>query len=330
MRISDPIYGEFVVDGLLEELVLSQPVQRLKGVYQGGASYLVNDKWDVTRYEHSVGVMLLIRQLGGSLEEQIAGLLHDVSHTAFSHVVDYALDNREENYHENIYEQFIEESEIPQLLKKYGYTYRNLLLEDAKWTLLEQPAPALCADRVDYTMRDQFHDGKITTEEIVFFLENLTAADGKMVLTRIESAEWFVKTYYREVIDFFMHPLNAYSCHFLAEVLKTALAKKVITLSSLLLTDQEVLSLIHATDEPDIQRLLKHLHRNVQVKEDVNDYDLHRTNKIRLIDPDVMRGNKLWKASELSENVQKWGEEARRKSERGIYVKIVSAEMPSR
>jgi len=49
-----------------------------------------------TRFDHSVGVMLLIRKLGAGsspasalLKEQVAALLHDVSHTAFSHVIDY-------------------------------------------------------------------------------------------------------------------------------------------------------------------------------------------------------------------------------------------------
>lgn len=51
----------------------------------------MNKEWNVTRFDHSVGVMLLVKKLGGSVEEQIAGLLHDVSHTAFSHVVDYVL-----------------------------------------------------------------------------------------------------------------------------------------------------------------------------------------------------------------------------------------------
>lgn len=94
------IYGVYKIEQVLEDLINSKPVQRLRGGHQGGASYLVNPKWNVTRYEHSVGVMLLIRKLGGSLEEQIAGLLHDVSHTAFSHVVDFALDQKAENYHE--------------------------------------------------------------------------------------------------------------------------------------------------------------------------------------------------------------------------------------
>lgn len=91
MIISDVLYGEFEVDQVVEELILSKSVQRLKGIHQTGASYLVNKEWNVTRFDHSVGVMLLVKKLGGSVEEQIAGLLHDVSHTAFSHVVDYVL-----------------------------------------------------------------------------------------------------------------------------------------------------------------------------------------------------------------------------------------------
>lgn len=65
MNIKDSIYGEMQVEPILEQLIKTQAVQRLKGVHQGGASYLVNPKWNVTRYEHSVGVMMLIRLMGG-------------------------------------------------------------------------------------------------------------------------------------------------------------------------------------------------------------------------------------------------------------------------
>jgi len=169
MIISDNIYGEFEIDDVLAELISSKPVQRLKGIHQGGASYLVNSQWNVTRYEHSVGVMLLIKQLGGSLEEQIAGLLHDVSHTAFSHVVDFVLENKAEDYHEDIFLDVIRTSEIPNILNKYNYDYEYLLFNIAKWNLLEQPAPELCADRVDYTLRDMYVYGQASLEEIKNF-----------------------------------------------------------------------------------------------------------------------------------------------------------------
>ncbi|SIQ09126.1 HD domain-containing protein [Peribacillus simplex] len=128
----DSVYGNNIVEGVLEELIVSKPVPRMKGIHQGGASYLVNEKWDVTRFDHSLGVILLIKELGGSLEEQIAGLLHDLSHTAFSHVIDFVLDCKDEDYHEKIYDHVIMESEIPFILKKYGYDCESSLSEKVK------------------------------------------------------------------------------------------------------------------------------------------------------------------------------------------------------
>lgn len=47
MLISDPVYGEFEIDGLLEELIVSKPVQRLKEIHQAGAGFLVNSRWTI-------------------------------------------------------------------------------------------------------------------------------------------------------------------------------------------------------------------------------------------------------------------------------------------
>lgn len=63
MKITDSIYGDDEIDGILEELIFSHPVHRLKGVYQGGASYFVNQKWNDTSCEHSIGVMILKKNL---------------------------------------------------------------------------------------------------------------------------------------------------------------------------------------------------------------------------------------------------------------------------
>ncbi|MBT2648371.1 HD domain-containing protein [Bacillus sp. ISL-34] len=322
MIVLDSIYGKHIVEGILSELIVSKPVQRLKGIHQGGASYLVNEKWNVTRFDHSIGVMLLIKALGGSLEEQIAGLLHDVSHTAFSHVIDFVLDCKDEDYHEKIYDQVIMESEIPLILKEYGYDL-NVIFQ-SKWELLEQPAPELCADRVDYTLRDMYQYGHITIESINEFLDHVIIINGRMYLDNIESAEWFVKTYYSEVIDFFMNPLNIYGYDILAKTLKLALAKKLISLDDLLGTDEEVMSLLSFTEDHEVQNLLKRIHGNVKVKEDQVDNDIHRKNKMRLIDPSVIQGTQLVRASSLSEKVKKMGSEAFKKASKGMYLKVIS------
>ncbi|KOS64443.1 HD domain-containing protein [Lysinibacillus agricola] len=323
MIISDYLYGEFEIDDVLEELILSKPVQRLKGIHQGGASYLVNSQWNVTRYEHSVGVMLLIKQLGGSLEEQIAGLLHDVSHTAFSHVIDFVLENKAEDYHEEIFVNVIMNSEISLILKKYNLDYEHLLFNTATWKLLEQPAPDLCADRVDYTLRDMYTYGQASLEEIHKFLNDIIVHQGKMCLQSIERAEWFVKTYYQEVLDFFLDPLNIYAYHKLSQTLKLALDNKIITLADFLKEDHELIELMKSSNDRQVQSLLKQLHPYVKVRVNQSEFDIHQKNKTRLIDPLLYFENQLIRASELSEDVREMNVAAKEKFQKGVFVKIL-------
>ncbi|KIV67357.1 MULTISPECIES: HD domain-containing protein [Bacillus] len=324
MIILDVIYGEFKVDKVLEELILSKHVQRLKGVHQAGASYLMNEKWNVTRFDHSVGAMLLIKKLGGSVEEQIAGLLHDVSHTAFSHVIDYVFDNKNESYHEEIFSSVVKNSEIPAILSKHGYNYEDILLDDSKWTLLEKSAPELCADRVDYTLRDMYTYGYISLEEAQDFLNDLIEVNGKMVLQNIEIAEWFTKTYYKEVIDFFMKPMNIYGNDMLAKTLKLALHKKVIHVDDFLLEDDKLIEKLQLCKDTEVRALLSKVHPNVKVEEDRNDYDLYQKNKVRLIDPPLLHEGEVVQSSIVSENIRQMSDIAYEKAVRGMYVKVIS------
>ncbi|MGG0358283.1 HD domain-containing protein [Bacillus tropicus] len=324
MIISDVLYGEFEVDPVVEELIVSKSVQRLKGIHQNGASYLINENWNVTRFDHSVGVMLLIKKLGGSVEEQIAGLLHDVSHTAFSHVIDYVFDNSNESYHEEIFSSVVKNSEIPAILAKYGYNYEDILLDDSKWTLLERSAPELCADRVDYTLRDMYTYGYISLEEVHSFLEDVIAVEGKMVLQSIEMADWFTETYYKEVIDFFMKPMNIYGNDMLAKTLKLAIHKKIIQADDFLLEDDELILKLKQCSDPEVHALVSKVHPNVKVKEDRNDFDLQQKNKVRLIDPPLLHDGKVIHSSVVSENIRKMSEVAYEKAVRGMYVKVIS------
>jgi len=324
MIIYDKLYGEFVVDKVLEELIFSEPVQRLKGIHQGGASYLVNQKWNETRFDHSIGVMLLIRKLGGSLEEQIAGLLHDISHTAFSHVVDFVFENKEEDYHEKIFNSVVKNSEIPVILSKYDYNYEEILFDDSKWTLLEQPAPELCADRVDYSLRDMYVYGNISLEQVNRFLHDLIVFEGKMYLQNIEVAEWFVKIYYKEVIDFFLDPLNIYGYDMLAKTLKLSLEKNILNLNDFLGKDDDLLNKIKLSEDQELLGLLRKLNPNVQVKEDRENYDIYRKNKLRMIDPSIFKGGELIPASQLSERIRIMNTKAFEKATRGMYVRILS------
>ncbi|MFJ7666457.1 HD domain-containing protein [Lysinibacillus sp. NPDC097195] len=322
MIITDKIYGQFEVESVLAELISSKPIQRLKGIHQGGASYLVNNDWDVTRFDHSLGVMLLIRKLGGSIEEQIAGLLHDVSHTAFSHVVDAVLNYQNEDYHETLFQDVIINSEIPSILRKHHYDVQ-ILFDISRWTLLEQDAPALCADRVDYTLRDMFTYGFITMEEIESFLQQLKVYQGKMYVESITSAEWFVETYYQEVIGFFMDPLNIYAYDVLTRILKISLEHQILSQHDFMKTDNELIVILKSSNNQEVLELLNHLHPNINIKVDANDFDIFRRNKVRLIDPFLYMDGELVKASHVSDRVRKIGDKAFDYSTTGMYIKVL-------
>nr|WP_315398881.1 HD domain-containing protein [uncultured Sphingobacterium sp.] len=242
MMVSDIFYGNFELEDILCELISSESIQRLKNVHQGGAIFLVSPHVDHSRYEHSIGVMLLVRKLEGSLEEQIAALLHDVSHTAFSHVIDYVLQHKGEDYHEQIFETVIGKSMIPNILAKYGFS--TSLLDDPKHTLLEMPLPALCADRIDYTIRDLYHFGLIDIVEAHDFISELGVQDGKIGVQSEEVASWISSKYLQLNHAYFRKPEHIFANTKLAELIALGLEKGILVLSDLWLDDPAVLSII--------------------------------------------------------------------------------------
>lgn len=323
MKIFDPIYGEYELEPVLAELINAKPVQRLKKIHQAGGCYLINSKWDVTRYDHSVGVMLLIRYLNGSILEQIAGLLHDISHTAFSHVVDYVLDNDEEDYHEKIVDKIVFSSEIPSILKKYDIDI-NLILDHSCWGILEQDLPLPCADRIDYTLRDMYYYQGENLENIQHFLNNLHVINNKIVIKNIEWAEWFTNLYYKEVIDFFLHPLNVFSNRHLTKILTLALEKEIIHLDDFLTDDFTVMAKLTSSRDKQIINLISKFDLNHNhIVESREDYEYSSKIKMREIDPLVNNQKKIEYASSISPQIKQFTIEAHHKCEKGTYVKAV-------
>lgn len=322
-NIVDYIYGEFELEDVLIELINCDAVQRLKYIHQVGATYLIKEELNVNRLEHSIGVMLLIRMLGGSLKEQIAGLLHDISHTAFSHVIDFVFDNSDEDYHELIFDEVVINSKIPYILNKYGYDFKEILENEEKWTILEKKAPKLCADRVDYTLRDMYKYGFTNKNEINEFLKNIQVVNGEIVTNDIESARWFLELYYTEVIDFFMNPINGYSYDKLSKAIKIAIDENELNLKDILKTDNEVIDILNRSENNKIKSLMKSLNKNVKLRINEDKYDIFIKGKTRLIDPGVGIRGKVYSLSELDNCVELINTKAKAKMEKGVYIEIL-------
>lgn len=324
MIVSDSLYGEYEIDGVLVELINSEEVQRLKDIHMVGPSYLLNPLWNETRYEHSVGVMLLIRKLGGSLEEQIAGLLHDVSHTIFSHVIDMVMDRSHEDYHEEIKAAYIQTTSIPSILDKYGFDDQQLLLNDAQWKLLEQEAPLLCADRIDYTLREAYRYFDTDLDDIHQFLDSLHVVNDQIVLNQVSAGEWFIEQYYQVVLDLIYDPVNIYGYEWMSKILSVALNKGFLSQAYLMKTENEVLKILTGSKDAELDSLFHEFYKDVSFREvdDTQDFDIHQRKKLRLIDPLVMVDNQICPTSACSTIAKKMTAEAKERSERGIYLRV--------
>jgi HD superfamily phosphohydrolase len=325
VRLEDPIYGDVEIEPEWGKLLQTVPVRRLSEIHQAGAAVMVRPEWNVTRLEHSLGVMLLIRRLGGCLREQAAGLLHDVSHTAFSHLVDRVLDHEEEDVHDRGFDKVVRDPAIQEAIACFGWELDELLPLQ-RWSILEQPAPDLCADRVDYALRDLYRYEGLPLTEIHGFLNALTLVDGRMAVTSLRWAEWFVDTYYREVVDFFLHPDNVYANDRLAAVLQDAMREGAVTETDWMKTDRDLIRTVRMRGSEALLRSLSDIQSRVRVEECLpdEDWDIHLTQKVRWIDPLVLEGEgPAVRASRRSAHVRKRTREAVERMKAGVYVRIL-------
>ncbi|GMK54280.1 hypothetical protein CspeluHIS016_0108660 [Cutaneotrichosporon spelunceum] len=180
--VTDAMYGVHeITEAPLLALLASVPVRRLGRVHQHGMSGLLGLTPPVTRLEHSVGAMLLVRQVGGSVEEQAAALLHDISHTALSHVADDAFPTGG-SYHEIHKARYVATTCLPSLLPEVGLPHE--VLDEELFGLVEQNAPHLCADRLDYGLRDTVAFDQLPLETAQAVFSNLTAFPSPTAPTR--------------------------------------------------------------------------------------------------------------------------------------------------
>lgn len=247
IQLDDFLYGKMEFPAVFAALLETDALKRLGGIHQSGAIFLVNPDICHSRLEHAIGVAMLIKKLGGSVLEQIAGLLHDVSHTAFSHVGDYVFDYVEEDYHEKVFAEVIYSSQIPDVLLKYGFNVSEII--HGTFSILEQPMPLLCADRLDYTLRDGIHGGIISRQRAKQFLNSVVLSNGKIAVNQDLEATWINEAFEKLITEVFKRPVHLYANGKMAELIKRLLSKGLLIESDMFKTDTLLLNKIRTTSE---------------------------------------------------------------------------------
>ena len=242
MQWNDRVYGEVAIDDpKLIELIESPTFQRLKGIKQAGPSAFAFPFKNVTRFEHSLGVHLLLGKLGADLKEQVAGLLHDLSHTAFSHAVDFVITTDQQDHHESLKPIFLAKPDIIAGIRALGFEPGDFL-DDARYPLLERPLPALCADRIDYFLRDGIACGVLTPADASRFLGDLGVDDGRIVFKHRAIADEAIAKFAEMNRDWWASDTESYIYNTFADALREGFRIGCLTRTDLFEDDQYVLN----------------------------------------------------------------------------------------
>ncbi|KAI6661570.1 Deoxynucleoside triphosphate triphosphohydrolase SAMHD1-like [Oopsacas minuta] len=138
--VIDPIHGHIELHPVLVAIMDTPQFQRLRYIRQLGTTYFVFPGGIHTRFEHSIGVSHLTRQLLMNISQkqpclgiteldilccEIAGLCHDLGHGFFSHLYEHFLsftDQRgwkHENMSTEMLDYLIRENNLMEIFNKY-------------------------------------------------------------------------------------------------------------------------------------------------------------------------------------------------------------------
>jgi len=303
MKYTDRVYGNFEIEEqVILELINSPVIQRLKYIDQAGYFEPHFPGTALSRFEHSIGVYLLLKMYNTPIEEQIAGLIHDVSHSAFSHCIDYVLDTgseKEHNHQDNVFDEFVRKSEIPKILKRYNLDL-EYILNDQNFPLKEKDLPDLCADRIDYSLRTanvfkEIKNGK-------YFIDNLLAENGQWVFRDFESAEKYAKLFLKLNTDYYAGLPSAVMHRTVGDCLHYALSKSYISETDLYTTDKIVLKKIkpHIETDSKLSLLFNRMNNKIGFRNNPDDYTSKVFCKSRVVNPLCRHDGKIMRVSEAN------------------------------
>lgn len=233
----------------LRSLVQTPPMQRLREVGMNcGCEYTSFPRFQnlqpYSRFDHSLGVGLIVWHFTGSEAQAAAGLLHDVATPVFAHVVDFLHGDhlRQESTEVRTAELIASSAELQAILADL-----HLCTEDVAdhhlYPIADNDTPRLSADRLEYTLGNLLNYGLCSAEQLRSFYEDLIVdvnEDGLPELTfrTPETASAFTRAAL-QTARIYIADEDRFAMEMLARLLKTALQRSVLSSEDLYATERQ-------------------------------------------------------------------------------------------
>lgn len=246
------------IPDFIKKFAAAEKMQRLKYVGMNcGCEYTEVYKETIchryTRFEHSVGVALIIWNFTRDVKQSIAGLFHDISTPAFAHVVDYMNgDHMTQESTEASTADFIDSSqEIQQLLKEYGLNTPDVS-DYHLYPIADNETPQLSADRLEYTFGNFLQYGVTDIEHIERFYHNIIVGinehgEQELMFADKNIAEEFA-FYSMKCSHVYVSDKDRFTMQYLADLLKLAADNDVVSVEDLYTSEENVIEKLEQSE----------------------------------------------------------------------------------
>lgn len=298
----------------IKELINTPEFKRLSNVGMNcGCEYtsfpIFSNGKDYTRYEHSIGVALIIWHFTKDIKQSIAGLLHDISSPVFAHVIDFLNGDHEtqESTEEKTEEIIANSMEIQEILKKYNLSTKDVY-DYHMYPIADNDSPLLSADRLEYTLGNAFYYGFKSMEEIRDMYEDLVVSinefgKSEISFSTLDKAIEFTCVSI-ENSKVYSSNVDRFAMQYLADLLKLAVNKRVISMKDLYTVEDQVISKLKKDEE--LKSMWKDFTKLSQIftskEKPEYGYWVNIPAKKRYINPQVVSQGRV---SSLSKNLSK-------------------------
>lgn len=316
-------YGTFEIqDTCLEELINSPSFKRLKDVHQYGISAYNQINYDYSRYDHCLGVFLILKKNNIDYQQQISGLLHDASHTAFSHFGDYFFKSHGEDAWQDLnHNQYLEKAGLANIIINNKLRLDDVYHKNKQFTALDQPLPDLCADRLDYNMQGALHHGLISLNEAKCLFNDLKWDGKKWSFSDVELAKKLSYASIAMMETIWSSPNGHLSNMILCKVVELAVQKKLLSHDDIWLkTDKHVMDVLKNSQDEGIQKGLQLIAKLPTVVKEGSSFTIPY--KCRAIDPLIRDTKSLKRLSEVDASYSKAFEKAKLRAKSGFSFHI--------
>lgn len=226
-------------------------MQRLKNIGMNcGLEYtqfeLFKNCQSYTRYDHSIGVALIIWHFTHDQAQTIAGLLHDVATPVFAHTIDFLNgDYLNQESTENGTKEIIENSlELKQLLKKHQIAIDSIV-NYHQYPIADNDSPQLSADRLEYSLSNMLNYDYCTIKDINLFYNDLIVSKNEYGLIELvfqsEKIASLFTIYVMKNSRVYISDADRFSMQALANLIQIALDNNIISKKNLYLDEPYII-----------------------------------------------------------------------------------------